>query len=194
MAGQPCRPGCVACATDESHDPPVADPPGTRCPCGRCSPDDIARAVVDRIAAPTRARVADSLPVLHADDASRLTVSLAAGSVVLDGSLLLLAESARYGDGLLLPFTYRALVDPEAPDAPRPRRRARLVILDDGPDPDDMPGPRYNCMTLREPHPAHRWGDDDQYVCDGAPLPPRAYDVNGAPLTLAQQRAAGSRP
>lgn len=70
---------------------------------------------------------------------AQLTVSVPAGPI-LAGPLSLFAVRARWGElggwhvphEELLAFTYRFPVDPEAPDEPRPLRRARLIVIDDG--------------------------------------------------------------
>lgn len=66
----------------------------------------------------------------HGGDA-QLSVTVPAGEI-LAGSLTWFAIHARCGHGVLLPFTYRDPFDPEAPDEPRPLRRARLLVQDDG--------------------------------------------------------------
>jgi hypothetical protein len=54
---------------------------------------------------------------------------------VLQHTLITAALLARAGQDLL-PFIYRDPHDPEDPDRPRPLRRARLVVVDDGLVPD----------------------------------------------------------
>lgn len=67
---------------------------------------------------------------------AHLSVKIQAGEI-LAGPLSMFAVLARCGRGVLLPFTYRDPVDPEAPDEPRPLRRARLLVQDDGLAPGD---------------------------------------------------------
>jgi hypothetical protein len=65
----------------------------------------------------------------------RLSVTTSAGPV-LDATLVRLALLARCApNGELLPFTYREPLDDEAPDEPRPLRRAVLAIIMDEPVP-----------------------------------------------------------
>lgn len=105
---------------------------GNRAPCGcipRCGHDDggisEATRVWRELGSPTLEGISDDV---------RLTVTTAAGPV-LDMALIMAAIMARAGNGEILPFIYRDPYDPDDPDEtppPRPLRRARLVIIDDG--------------------------------------------------------------
>ena len=60
-----------------------------------------------------------------------LLVSVA-GRPILAGQLGSLVTLAAVSDGVLLVFLWRRGIDPDDPDAPRPLRRGRLLIVDDG--------------------------------------------------------------
>jgi hypothetical protein len=70
------------------------------------------------------------------DESVRLSVKVGESSV-LEGSLVFLALIGRAGNGDLLPFVYRDPMDPDNPNEERPLRRARLVIVEDGPVPEE---------------------------------------------------------
>lgn len=61
----------------------------------------------------------------------RLTLSMN-DSPVLDASLIRVAQTARINNGVLMPFTYRDLQDPEDPHAVRPLRYACIMVLETG--------------------------------------------------------------
>ncbi|MFJ6530864.1 hypothetical protein ACIQMZ_37160 [Streptomyces longwoodensis] len=73
-------------------------------------------------------------PLPDPNGGAQLEVRVSAGAL-LAGPLTLYALAARAGRGDLLHFTYRDPYDEEHPDEVRPVRRARLVVVDDGPLP-----------------------------------------------------------